>query len=220
MANKTLGLPDDLHQYLLRVGVREPAVLRRLREETSALPQHNMQIAPEQGAFMTLLVRLIGARRCIEVGTFTGYSATAVALGLPDDGHLVCCDVSEEWTEIARRYWDEAGVSDQVELRLGPGVETLDSLLSAGERGTYDFAFVDADKPGYVDYYERLLELVRPGGLLTFDNVLRRGDVARPDAHDADTTAIRSLNDLLASDERVDIAMLPIADGLTLARKR
>ena len=220
MANKTLGMSDDLHAYLLRVGVREPDVLRRLREESATLPQHNMQIAPEQGAFMGLLMELMGARRCIEVGTFTGYSSTAVALALPADGRLLCCDVSEEWTDIARRHWAEAAVADKIELRLGPAVETLDSLLAAGERETYDFAFVDADKPSYPAYYERLFELVRPGGLIALDNVLRRGDVVRPDADDPDTTAIRELNEQLAHDERISLAMVPIADGLTLARKR
>ena len=220
MTNKTLGLSDELHAYLMRVGVREPNVLCRLREETATLPQHNMQIAPEQGAFMALLVELMGARRCIEVGTFTGYSSTAVALALPADGCIVCCDVSTEWTDIARRCWAEAGVADKIDLRLGPAVETLDAMLAAGEQETYDFAFVDADKTSYPAYYERLLQLVRPGGLLAVDNVLRRGDVVRPDAGDADTTAIRELNKQLADDERISLAMVPIADGLTLARKR
>ena len=220
MTNKTLGLSDELHAYLMRVGVREPDVLCRLREDTATLPQHNMQIAPEQGAFMALLVELMGARRCIEVGTFTGYSSTAVALALPADGRIVCCDVSTEWTDIARRHWAEAGVADKVDLRLGPAVETLDAMLAEGEQGTYDFTFVDADKTGYPAYYERLLELVRPGGLLTFDNVLRGGDVIRADADDPDTTAIRELNKQLAADERISLAMVPIADGLTLARKR
>ena len=220
VTNKTLGLSDELHAYLMRVGVREPDVLCRLREDTATLPQHNMQIAPEQGAFMALLVELMGARRCIEVGTFTGYSSTAVALALPADGCIVCCDVSTEWTDIARRQWAEAGVADKIDLRLGPGVETLDAMLAAKEQGTYDFAFVDADKTSYPAYYERLLELVRPGGLLTFDNVLRGGDVIRADADDPDTTAIRELNKQLADDERISLAMVPIADGLTLARKR
>jgi predicted O-methyltransferase YrrM len=169
---------------------------------------------------MALLVELMGARRCLEVGTFTGYSSTAVALALPADGHLVCCDVSKEWTDHARRHWVEAGVAGKITLRLGAAVQTLDAMLAAGEQGTYDFAFVDADKPSYPDYFERVLELVRSGGLLAFDNVLRRGDVVRPEADDPDTTAIRRLNETLASDERVSIAMVPIADGLTLARKR
>jgi predicted O-methyltransferase YrrM len=213
-------LPDELHGYLLRVGVREPPALANIRQQTAELPEHEMQIAPEQGAFMALLVELMGARRCLEVGTFTGYSSTAVALALPADGHLVCCDVSKEWTDHARRHWVEAGVAGKITLRLGAAVQTLDAMLAAGEQGTYDFAFVDADKPSYPDYFERVLELVRSGGLLAFDNVLRRGDVVRPEADDPDTTAIRRLNETLASDERVSIAMVPIADGLTLARKR
>jgi caffeoyl-CoA O-methyltransferase len=220
MANMTLGLPAELHAYLLRVGVREPEPLRRLREVTSELPSHDMQIAPEQGAFMALLVELTGARRCLEVGTFTGYSSTAVALALPADGCVVCADVSKEWTDIARRAWLDAGVADKVDLRLGPAVDTLDAMLAAGEHGSYDFAFVDADKTNYLAYYERTLQLLRTGGLLALDNVLRRGDVIRPDATDSDTTAIRQLNEQLATDERVSIAMVPIADGLTLARKR
>jgi predicted O-methyltransferase YrrM len=213
-------LPDELHSYLLRVGVRQPPALANIRQQTAELPEHEMQIAPEQGAFMALLVELMGARRCLEVGTFTGYSSTAVALALPADGHLVCCDVSKEWTDHARRHWVEAGVAGKITLRLGAAVQTLDAMLAAGEQGTYDFAFVDADKPSYPDYFERVLELVRSGGLLAFDNVLRRGDVVRPEADDPDTTAIRRLNETLASDERVSIAMVPIADGLTLARKR
>jgi len=220
VAHRTLGLPDELHSYLLRVGVREPPALANIRQQTAELPEHEMQIAPEQGAFMALLVELMGARRCLEVGTFTGYSSTAVALALPADGHLVCCDVSKEWTDHARRHWVEAGVAGKITLRLGAAVQTLDAMLAAGEQGTYDFAFVDADKPSYPDYFERVLELVRSGGLLAFDNVLRRGDVVRPEADDPDTTAIRRLNETLASDERVSIAMVPIADGLTLARKR
>jgi predicted O-methyltransferase YrrM len=220
MSNTTIGLSDELHAYLLDVGVREPDVLRRLREETEALPQHDMQIAPEQGAFMALLVGLIGARRCIEVGTFTGYSSTAVALALPPGAELVCCDVSTEWTDIARRYWADAGVADKVDLRIGPGVTTLDGLLSAGEEDSFDFAFVDADKPGYGDYYDRLLKLVRPGGVIAFDNVLYGGQVLEAEPDDGGLATIQDLNRRLATDDRVDICMLPIADGLTLARKR
>lgn len=220
MSGKSIGLSDDLHAYLLRVGGREPDVLRRLRDETHAMPEHNMQIAPEQGAFMSLLVELTGARRCLEVGTFTGYSALAVALALPPDGHLLCCDVSENWTAVARRYWAEAGVADRVELRLGPALETLDALLAAGYESSYDFAFVDADKTGYAAYYERLLNLLRPGGLMLFDNMLQDGRVIDPAADDDSTRAIRELNDQLVHDDRVSISLLPIADGLTLARKR
>ena len=220
MSNKTLGLPDDVHAYLLEVGARETDVLRRLRNETAALPQHNMQIAPEQGAFMHLLVALMGARRCIEVGTFTGYSAICVATALPNDGLLVCCDVSEEWTDIGRKYWAEAGVEDRIDLRIAPALETLDSLLAAGEAGTYDFAFIDADKVSYTSYYERILELLRPGGLVALDNVLWDGQVADPAVDDADTSALRSLNAMIADDARVTVSMLPLADGLTLALKR
>jgi caffeoyl-CoA O-methyltransferase len=217
MANKTLGISDELAAYVVDVGSREPDVLARLREETTALPQADMQVAPEQGAFLALLAELVGARRCIEVGTFTGYSSTAVALALPDDARLVCCDVSEEWTSVARRYWREAGVADKIDLRLAPAIETLDQLLADGE-GSYDFAFVDADKSGYDAYYERLLRLVRPGGLIVLDNMLRRGHVLDPD--NEDTRAIAALNQKLATDERVTLCLLPVADGVTLARRR
>jgi caffeoyl-CoA O-methyltransferase len=220
MANKTIGISDDLQQYVVELGVREPDVLARLRAETAALPQHRMQVAPEQGAFLALLVELIGARRCLEVGTFTGYSSTAVALALPEDGTLVCCDVSREWTDVARRYWADAGVADKIDLRLAPAVETLDGLLGAGEEATYDFAFVDADKTGYAAYYERLLRLVRPGGLIAIDNTLWGGRVVDPEVDDADTTAIRAFNRRLADDDRVSLSLLPLADGVTLARRR
>ncbi len=220
MARTTLGLDDRLYDYYLRVSLREADVLRRLREETAALPEGQMQIAPEQGQFMALLVELIGAQRTIEVGVFTGYSSLAVALALAADGHIVACDVSEAWTAIARRYWDEAGVAHKIELRLAPAIETLDSLIAAGEAGAYDFAFIDAEKTEYADYYERVLELVRPGGLVAIDNVLWGGRVADPDTNDDDTNAIRGFNDMLKGDERVTLSMVPIADGLTLARKR
>jgi len=220
MANKTMGISDDLAAYVVKVGTREPDVLARLREETAAIPQHNMQIAPEQGAFLALLVELIGARRCIEVGTFTGYSSTAVALALPDDGQIVCCDVSEEWTALARTYWNEAGVADKIDLRVAPAAETLDQLLGAGENDVYDFAFVDADKAGYDGYYERLLRLVRPGGLIALDNTLWGGEVLDEDTDDRDTRALRALNAKLAYDERVTLCLLPVADGVTLARRR
>ena len=220
MSNKTIGLSDELHAYVVAVGVREADVLRRLREETAAIPEHNMQIAPEQGAFMAMLVELAGARRCIELGTFTGYSSIAVALALPDDGEIICCDVSSEWTDIARRYWAEAGVAHKVDLRIAPALETLDALLGSGRQGTFDFAFVDADKAQYPDYYERLLELLRPSGLIAFDNVLWGGQVIDPEDNDKDTVAVRELNEQLATDERISVSMVPIADGLTLVRKR
>jgi len=220
MADLTIDLTPAVHEYLLRHGVREPDVLRRLRERTASLPQHRMQIAPEQGAFMALLARLIGARRALEIGTFTGYSSTVVALALPADGRMVCCDVSREWTDIAREAWAEAGVADRVELRLGPATKTLEALLGEGVEGTFDFAFIDADKPSYDAYYERCLRLVRRGGLIAIDNVLWSGRVADPSETDDGTNAIRALNAKIATDERVDVSMLPIRDGLTLARIR
>ncbi len=220
MANRTIGISEELAAYVARVGVREPAVLTRLREQTATIPEHGMQIAPEEGAFLALLVELTGARRCIEIGTFTGYSSTAVALALPEDGRLVCCDVSEQWTGMARGYWAEAGVADKIELRLAPAAETLDRMLGAGEEGGYDFAFVDADKSGYDGYYERLLSLVRPGGLIAFDNTLWGGAVADPDVDDVDTCALRRLNEKLVHDERVSLCLLPVANGVTLVRRR
>ena len=220
MANKTIGIPDELAAYVVEVGTREPELLVRLREETAALPQHGMQIAPEQGAFLALVVELIGARRCIEIGTFTGYSSTVVALALPEDGRLVCCDVSEEWTSLARKYWDEAGVAGKIDLRIAPAAETLDRLLADGEQDTYDFAFIDADKAGYDGYYERVLRLVRPGGLIALDNTLWGGQVLDPDTDDKDTRALRALNAKLAADERITLCLLPLADGVTLARRR
>jgi predicted O-methyltransferase YrrM len=220
MADLTIGISDELAAYVREVGSREPDILGRLRAETADLPQHRMQIAPEEGAFLALLVELIGARRCIEIGTFTGYSSLAVALALPDDGSLVCCDISEEWTSMARRYWEEAGVAGKIDLRIAPATETLDQLLADGRQGTYDFAFVDADKSGYDGYYERLLQLVRAGGLIAFDNTLWGGAVLDPDVDDEDTRALRALNTKLSGDERVSLCMLPIADGVTLARRR
>jgi len=220
MANTSIGLPPDVHDYLVKHGVREPELLARLRDETALIPQHNMQIAPEQGALLALLVELTGAKRCLEIGTFTGYSSLIVALAMPSDGTIVCCDVSEEWTAVARRYWAEAGVADRVDLRLAPALETLDALLADGAEGTFDFAFVDARKSEYPDYHERVVRLLRSGGLAAYDNVLWGGAVADDSMQDADTLAIRRLNDRLASDARVTIAMLPLADGVTLARKR
>ena len=220
MSNASIGLSQELHAYMVAVGVPEPDVLRRLRERTAAIPEHGMQIAPEQGAFMALLVKVMGARTCLEVGTFTGYSSTAVALALPHDGRLVCCDVSREWTDIARETWTEAGVADRVELRLGPAIETLDQLLAEGGAGRFDFAFIDADKPNYDGYVERALRLVRPGGLIAIDNVLWSGRVADSSVDDESTVAIRTLNEKLASDDRVEVAMVPIGDGLTLLRVR
>ena len=220
MSNRSIGLNAALYQYLLSVSLREHPVLARLRAETAAHPKVNMQIAPEQGQFMALLTRLIGARRCIEVGVFTGYSSLAVALTLPPEGRLVACDISDEYTAVARRYWDEAGVAGKIELRLAPAVETLDALLEADGAGSFDFGFIDADKEGYPAYYERMLELLRPGGLIAVDNTLWDGDVADPADTSPDTLAIRAFNEALHSDERVDLSLVPIGDGLTLARKR
>jgi predicted O-methyltransferase YrrM len=220
MATTSIGLPPDVHDYLVAHGVRELELLKRLREETLAIPQHRMQIAPEQGAFLALLVELIGAKRCLEIGTFTGYSSLVVALAMPPDGTMVCCDVSEEWTSIARRYWAEAGVADRVDLRLAPALETLDALLADGQASSFDFAFVDARKTEYPEYHERVIQLLRPGGLAAYDNVLWSGRVADESVTDDDTQGLRRLNDRLAADERVTVAMLPLADGVTLARKR
>ena len=220
MTRRTNHLPDPLYRYLLEVSLREPPVLRRLREETGRLPQSNMQIGPEQGQLLSLLVELMGARTALEVGTFTGYSALWVALALPDDGRLVACDVSEEWTSMAQRYWVEAGVDHKIDLRLGPAGETLDALLDAGLSGTFDFAFIDADKEGYDGYFEGALGLVRTGGLIAIDNVLWEGKVADPAVTDADTGSIRALNRKLSGDPRVSLSLVPVGDGLTLARKR
>jgi predicted O-methyltransferase YrrM len=220
MSSGSIGLSDELNAYLEQFGVREPEVLRHLREETAQMPESQMQIAVEEGALLALLVQLTGARRIVEVGTFTGYSSTAMALALPPGGSIVCCDVSKEYTDVALRAWAEAGVADRVELRLAPAVETLDALLEAGGAGTFDLAFIDADKPNYGAYYERALRLVRAGGLIAIDNVLWSGRVADPVNQEESTLAIRALNAAIAADERVDVAMVPIADGVTLARVR
>jgi predicted O-methyltransferase YrrM len=219
MANRTLNLDASLYAYLLAHSLREHPAQAALREATKPLPQGGMQIGPEQGQFMALLVRLIGARRAIEVGVFTGYSALTVALALPDDGRLLACDISDEYTRIGRPYWQAAGVMHKIDLQLAPARQTLDAKLAAGEAGQYDFAFIDADKPAYDDYYERCLELIRPGGLIAIDNVLWSGAVARA-AKTADTAALQALNDKLHYDERIDLSLLPIGDGVTLARKR
>lgn len=220
MSNRTISLTEDLYTYLLSQSLREPAILAKLREETATHPESEMQIAPEQGQFMALLVRLMGAARTIEVGVFTGYSSLAVALALPEDGRITACDVSDEYTRTARRYWNDAGVAHKVDLRIAPARDTLASLLEEGRGETYDFAFIDADKTGYDGYYEQALLLVRRGGLVVLDNMLRGGRVADPTAADEATAAIRALNAKLRSDERVDLSLLPVADGLTLALKR
>ncbi len=220
MSSRTLNLDDRLYEYLQKVSVREPEVLARLRAETMRLPMAVMQISPEQGQFMALLVRLIGARRCLEVGTFTGYSALACALALPEDGELVALDISAEWTAIARRYWAEAGVEGKISLRLGPAGESLRALRRDSPRRTFDFMFIDADKPGYADYVEQGFHLVRPGGLIAIDNVLWSGKVADEAVQDESTVALRALNAKLRDDPRVSLSVLPIGDGLTLALKR
>lgn len=220
MSSRTLAVTDAIQQYLCDVTLREPALLRRLREETAQRDNADMQIAPEQGQFMALLVELLGARRCIEIGTFTGYSSLCVALALPADGRLICCDVSEEYTSVARRYWQEAGVAGKIELRLQPGLKSLDELIAAGQAGKFDFAFIDADKPAYDAYYERCLTLLRRGGLIAFDNMLSDGRVVNPQPDQVNAQAIDALNRKLQHDERVTTSLVPIADGLMLARKR
>jgi predicted O-methyltransferase YrrM len=220
MSNKSIGLSDELHEYLLSMSLRESAVMERLREETAHHPKAQMQIAPEQAQFFQFLLRLIGARRTIEVGVFTGYSALAAAEVLPPSGELVACDVSEEYTEVARRYWEAAGVADQIDLRIAPAEETLNALLDDGQAGTFDFSFIDADKETYDTYYEQSLELLRPGGVIALDNVFRDGRVTDPDVEDESVRAIQDLNEKLHTDDRVDLTMLPVADGVTLAMKR
>lgn len=220
MSNRTIQLDDRTYEYLLAHSLREDARLEKLRMETASHPQVNMQIAPEQGQFMQMLVRLTGARRAIEVGVFTGYSSLAVMLAMPGDGRLLALDVSEEYTAVARRHWQAAGVADRIELVIAPAAETLDARLARGEAGQYDFAFIDADKTSYLAYYERLLKLLRPGGLIIVDNTLWSGRVADPEERDADTRALRAFNDALHRDPRVDLALLPVGDGLTLARIR
>ena len=221
MSNQSIGLSDPLYQYLLANSVREPEILVKLRAETAQHPLVNMQISPEQGQLMGLLVQLIGARKCLEVGVFTGYSSLAVALNLPDDGQIIACDVSDEFTSIARRYWQEAGVSNKLSLHIAPALETLDRLLANGESGTFDFAFIDADKNNYGAYYDRCFQLVRQGGLILVDNVLWYGRVADPAMdNDKRTQAIKQINQQIYHDDRVQISLIPIGDGLTIARKR
>jgi len=220
MSNRTLNLNDALYEYMLSVSLREPEILWRLRAETSNDEMARMQISPEQGQFMRLLVELTGAARALEIGVFTGYSALCIVLGMPGEGRLVACDISEPWTRIARRYWEEAGVGDRIDLRIAPAAETLQALIEQGDEGSFDFAFIDADKTNYDLYYERCLQLLRPGGLIVIDNVLWGGAVIDPSDSDPDTQAIRALNTKLHADERVAVSLLPVGDGLTLARKR
>ncbi len=220
MTKKTLGLEPQLYNYLLSVSLREPEILQQLRQETANLTGAIMQITPDQGQFMQLLVKLIEAKNAIEVGVYTGYSSLAVALALPKNGKLIACDISKEYTEVARRYWEKARVADKIDLRIAPALDTLQGLLAAGKQASFDFMFIDADKRNYPNYYELGLELLRPGGLIVVDNVLWSGRVADPTDTDKRTVAIREFNQKLHTDERVDISLVPLADGLTLARKR
>lgn len=220
MSNRTIDLSDTLYQYLLDHSVADSEIKQQLRAETSRLDMAIMQIAPDQGQFMSLLVKLIGAKNALEVGVFTGYSALCIAEALPDDGLLIACDVSEDWTRIGQHYWDKAGVAHKIQLRLAPATETLQILLDNGQTNTFDFAFIDADKTNYDNYYEQCLQLIRPGGLIAIDNTLWGGSVADTSKNDDDTQAIRQLNDKLPRDSRVDISMVPIGDGLTLVHKK
>jgi predicted O-methyltransferase YrrM len=220
VTRETIGLPERLRDYLLDVSLRESPAARRLREATATREDAQMQIAPEQGQLMALLVRAIGARRTLDIGVFTGYSALVVAEALPPEGRVVACEIDAEVAREARGWWEEAGVIGKIDLRLGPAIETLDSLLETGEAGAFDFAFIDADKTSYRDYWERCLRLVRRGGLVAVDNVLRGGRVVDPVDHAPATEAIRAFNHVVRDDDRVDLALIPIADGLTLARVR
>ncbi len=224
MSSRSIGLGKRLHRYVVEVGTREDELLRRLRQETMEATgaDADMQISPEQGAFMGVLAKLLGVRKAVEVGTFTGYSSICVARSLPPEGKIVCIDTSDKWTQIARRFWHEAGVEGQAELRLGDGLDHLDRMLASGEAGTFDMAFHDADKARVMEYVERFLRLLRPGGVLLVDNALRDGDVARPKrvAKDEGTGALNAMNRALRSDDRVDWCLLPVGDGLAMGRKR
>lgn len=219
MSKEPLQITGQLYDYILKFGFRDDALLQELRAETAKLPASQMQISPEQGQFMALLVQLTGARRALEIGTFTGYSSLSVARALPADGRLTCCDVSKEYTDVARRYWAKAGIDGKIDLRLGPAVETLKEIAKT-EAGKFDLAFIDADKTNYRNYYEAVLTLLRPGGAVLIDNVLWGGDVANPKDKEIETVTLRDLNSFIATDARVDFVLLPIADGLTIARKR
>ena len=215
----SIGLDDTLRAYLISDGMREHPVLTRLREETQRMQRASMQVAPEEGALLAMLVRLLDARRVLEIGTFTGYSSTAMALAMGEGGRIVCCDLSTDWTDIARRAWTDAGVADRIDLRIGPALDTVDALLDEGAESGFDLAFIDADKPSYDAYYEGCLRLVRTGGVIAIDNTLWSGRVADPSVHDESTDAIRALNAKIAADERVEPVIVPVGDGLTLARR-
>jgi predicted O-methyltransferase YrrM len=220
MSTRTISVDDRLYDYILRVSVRETDLMRRLRAETAKMPEGGMQVSPEQAQFMAFLVEALGVRSALEVGVFTGYSSLAVAQAMPPGGKLVACDLNDAWTRIARKYWREAGVEDRIELRLGPGLDTLAQLSREGRDGTFDFAFIDADKESYVSYYEKCLALVRKGGIIGFDNVLWSGRVADPADHAQSTECIRKLNAHLTNDARIALTLVPIGDGLTLVRKK
>ncbi len=220
MSSVTLCLSENLYEYMKGVSLREPDILRRLRQETARDPMHMMQISQEQGQFMGLLIKILGAARTLEIGVYTGYSSLCVGMALPENGRLVACDISREWTAVARKYWKEAGLSTKIDLRLAPALQSLEKLIRDGESGTYDFAFIDADKENYDGYYEGCLKLLRTGGLIAIDNVFWGGKAAEKDAPDEETRAIQALNEKIHRDERVDLSMIPIGDGLTLVRKR
>lgn len=219
MSRQTLNLTNDLYDYLLKVSLREPAILKELRELTATRPGSNMQIAPEQGQFMALLVQLLGAKKTLDIGVFTGYSSLVVALALPPEGKVIACDCDAQATAIAQDYWQRAGVAEKVDFRLAPALETLDQLLVEGQGNTFDFAFIDADKGNYLNYYERCLQLVRSGGVIAIDNVLWSGRVIEETDQENNTQAIRTFNAAIAQDDRITLSLLPLADGLTLARK-
>ena len=218
--SKTSYIDENLYEYVLSTSLRESQVLTRLRAETQEMPMGCMQVSADQGQFMALLVKLIGAAKIVEIGTFTGYSSTVMALALPHNGRVIACDVNEEYTDVARRYWQEAGVDDRIELRVGPAADTLGQMLEAGEAGTCDMVFIDADKVNYGTYYEQGLQLLRTGGLVLVDNALWQGRTADSEETDEDTVAIRQLNAAIHQDERVDLSLLSVGDGLMLARKR
>ena len=219
MSNRTLAISESIYQYLCDHSLREDPILKELRDHTYDMEERAMQIAPEQGQFMQMLIKLIGAKNTIEVGVFTGYSSLAIALALPEDGRIVACDVNPQYTSVAEKFWVSAGVREKIDLRIGPAKDTLSELINDGLTGTFDFAFIDADKVNYDHYYELCLELIRPGGLITVDNVLWGGATADDSINDTDTTSIRALNDKLHRDERIDLSLVPIGDGLTLAMK-
>lgn len=221
MSTQILSLTEDLHNYILSFGVRDSELLQQLREENAQHPRAVMQIAPEQGQLMGFLVQLLGVKKALEIGVFTGYSSLIVAMALPDDGELIACDISDEYTAMARKYWEKAGVAHKVDLRIAPALETLEKLIAEGHSNSFDFAFIDADKSNYGNYYERALQLVRPGGLIAVDNALWSGQVADPpERQNNRTKRIHALNEKIHKDERVSMSLVPIADGLMLAMKR